>query len=66
MNWPMPMEAVSPSPLSPMPISVRLASRAPVAMAGMRPWTALKPCDRPRKYAGDFDEQPMPENLATV
>ena len=31
------------------PMSVRLASIAPVAMAGMRPWTPLKPCERPRK-----------------
>jgi hypothetical protein len=35
---------------------------APVATDGIRPWTALKPCDNPKKRAGDFDEQPMPEN----
>src|ERR1017187_2666337 len=65
MNWPIPMEAVSPSPVTPRPSMVRLAIMAPVAMDGMRPCTALHPCDRLRKYAGDFDEQPMPENLPT-
>ena len=65
MNWPSPMEAVSPSPETPMPISFWFASIAPVATAGIRPCTALNPCARPRKYAGVLDEQPMPENFAT-
>src|SRR6266581_4286424 len=42
INWPMPMEAVSPSPLTPKASRLRLASIAPVAMEGMRPCTALK------------------------
>jgi hypothetical protein len=33
---------------------------------GIRPCTPLKPCDSFRKYAGVFDEQPMPESFATV
>jgi hypothetical protein len=59
------MEAVSPSPETPMPRSLWFASSAPVASEGMRPCTPLKPCARFRKYAGVFEEQPMPENLAT-
>jgi hypothetical protein len=43
-----------------------LAAFAPVAIAGMRPCTLLKPCASLRKYAGVFDEQPMPESFATV
>ena len=35
------------------------------ASAGARPCTPLKPCESPRKYAGVFDEQPMPEIFAT-
>jgi hypothetical protein len=31
----------------------------------MRPWTPLKPCASRTKYAGVFDEQPMPESFAT-
>src|SRR4029077_16128405 len=65
MNWPTPMEAVSPSPLTPRAIRWRLASTAPVATDGMRPWTALKLCERPMKYAGLLDEQPMPLGLMT-
>src|SRR6201999_174699 len=65
MNWPMPMEAVSPSPLMPSASRLRLASMAPVVTEGMRPWTVLKLCDLLRKYAGVFDEQPMPDILAT-
>jgi hypothetical protein len=42
----MPMEAVSPSPLTPSADQLRLASRAPVATEGMRPCTALKLCER--------------------
>ncbi len=45
----MPMEAVSPSPLTPMQISLWFASRAPVATEGMRPCTALKLCERVMK-----------------
>ena len=43
----------------------RLARLAPVSTDGIRPCTLLKPCDWPRKYVGVFDEQPMPESLAT-
>src|SRR5512142_128278 len=59
------MEAVSPSPLTPSEIRLRFASSAPVATDGMRPCTALKLCERLMKYAGLFDEQPMPEGLIT-
>ena len=41
------------------------AAFAPVASAGMRPCTPLKPCDWRRKYAVVFDEQPMPLIFAT-
>ena len=64
-NWPMPMDAVSPSPLMPRANSSRLASTAPVAIEGMRPCTPLKLCERLMKYAGLFDEQPMPLILMT-
>ena len=43
LNWPMPIFAVSPSPLMPMHTSFWLASSAPVATDGIRPWSALKP-----------------------
>src|SRR6266853_594271 len=39
---PMPMEAVSPSPLTLRAIKVRLASTAPVATEGMRPCAEFK------------------------
>jgi hypothetical protein len=39
------MLAVSPSPETPISINLWLATRTPVAMLGMRPWTALKPCE---------------------
>ena len=61
----MPIEAVSPSPETPMPVSSGFATSAPVAADGMRPWTPLKPQARLRKYAGVFEEQPIPENFAT-
>ena len=61
----MPMAPVSPSPLTPMAISFLLASIAPVPTDGMRPCTALKPCEPPRKYAGLLLEQPMPDSLMT-
>ena len=61
----MPIAPVSPSPLTPMAISLWLASIAPVPTDGMRPWTALKPCEPPRKYAGLLLEQPMPDSLMT-
>ena len=64
-NCPAPMAPVSPSPLTPMGIRCLFASTAPVATAGMRPWTELKPCEPPRKYAGLLLEQPMPESLMT-
>ena len=47
LNWPMPMEPVSPSPLTPMAVRLRLATMAPVATDGMRPCTLLKPWDWP-------------------
>src|SRR5262252_10169161 len=42
----------------------RFAALAPVASAGMRPCTPLKPWDCLRKYAVVFDEHPMPLILA--
>src|SRR5216683_1450381 len=56
---------LSPEPLTPRAIRRWFASTAPVATDGMRPWTALKLCERPMKYAGLFDEQPMPLGLIT-
>src|SRR5215467_7509612 len=64
-NWPMPIAPVSPSPLMPMAMRFLFASIAPVPTDGMRPWTALNPCDVPRKYAGLLLEQPIPDNLTT-
>src|SRR5216683_7855537 len=64
-NCPMPMDAVSPSPLTPRASKVRFASTAPVATEGIRPCTELKLCARAMKYAGVFDEHPMPLSLAT-
>ena len=61
----MPIAPVSPSPLMPMAMSFWLASIAPVPTDGMRPWTALNPCEPPRKYAGLLLEQPMPDSLTT-
>ena len=65
-NCPIPMDAVSPSPDTVMPNRLRFASSAPVAIEGARPCTELNPWARFRKYAGDFEEQPIPENFATV
>ena len=48
-----------------MAVIVWFASIAPVATDGMRPCTELKPCPPPTKYAVVFDEQPMPDSLAT-
>jgi len=45
----MPMEAVSPSPETPMACMVLLARIAPVATDGMRPCTLLKLCERDMK-----------------
>src|SRR5438552_13260433 len=59
------MDAVSPSPLIPIARLLWFASMAPVATDGMRPCTELKLCDRLMKYAGLFDEHPMPESLIT-
>src|ERR1700756_617927 len=64
-NCPIPMEAESPSPLTPKVSRLRLASMAPVARDGIRPCTELKLCERLMKYAGLFDEHPMPLSLAT-
>ena len=61
----MPMAPVSPSPLMPIAISFWFASSAPVPTEGIRPWTALNPCDPPRKYAGLLLEQPIPDSLMT-
>ena len=44
----------------------RLAAFAPATSAGMRPCTLLNPCASRRKYAGVFDEQPIPDSLATL
>src|SRR5581483_4766124 len=65
-KWPRPIDAVSPSPETPTLTSWRLAALTPTAIAAMRPWTALKPCDWPRKYAVVFDEQPMPLSFARL
>ena len=64
-NCPIPMAPVSPSPLTPIAMSLWLASSAPVPTEGIRPCTALKPCAEPRKYAGLLLEQPMPESFTT-
>src|SRR5258708_2545523 len=64
-NWPMPIAPVSPAPLMPMANIFPFASRAPVPTDGMRPWTELKPCASPRKYAGLLLEHPIPESLMT-
>ena len=45
----MPMDAVSPSPETPIPTSSGFARRAPVATEGILPWTALNPQARFRK-----------------
>src|SRR5689334_17814406 len=69
MAWqscPSPMESESPSPETPTQTRWRLAALAPVATDGMRPCTELKPCACLTKYAVVFDEQPMPESLASV
>src|SRR5262249_23317835 len=63
--WPSPIESESPSPEMPITRSSRLAAIAPVAIGGMRPCALLKPCAPLTKYVGVFDEQPMPESLAT-
>src|SRR5918995_5092588 len=65
-NWPSPIESESPSPDTPIMIRSPLAAFAPVATAGMRPCTLLKPWASRRKYAGVFDEQPIPDSLATL
>ena len=44
----------------------RLAALAPVVTDGMRPCTELNPCDWLTKYAGVFDEQPMPLIFASM
>src|SRR5690606_21220698 len=63
-NCPRPIDRESPSPDTPIRCSSRFAADAPVAIDGIRPCTELKPCDAPRKYAGVFDEQPMPLTFA--
>src|SRR5678816_1974423 len=65
-NCPIPIDAVSPSPETPKYVRSRFARFAPVATEGMRPWTELNPCEFDKKYAGDFDEQPIPESFATL
>src|SRR3954470_5778693 len=57
------MLAVSPSPLMPIDSRPRLATAAPVATEGIRPWSALKPWLYWRKYAGVLQEKPIPLNL---
>lgn len=52
MAWhscPSPIDSESPSPDTPIMIRSRLAALAPVATAGMRPWTLLKPWASRRK-----------------
>src|ERR1035441_1561209 len=61
--WPRPIDAVSPSPLTPKTTRSRLASLAPVARGGIRPSAPLKPWACSTKYAIAFDEQPIPQNL---
>jgi len=61
----MPIDAVSPSPETPIYNSSRFDTFAPVMTDGIRPWTELKPWALSKKYVGDFDEQPMPDTLAT-
>ena len=56
---------MSPSPDTPTACIVWFASSAPVATEGMRPCTLLKLCERDMKYAGVFDEQPMPDSFIT-
>src|SRR5689334_6278516 len=63
-KWPRPMDAVSPSPETPSGRRERFATTAPVATGGMRPWQALKAQDPALKYAGVFEEQPMPDIFA--
>src|SRR5207247_9802769 len=65
-KFPSPIDAVSPSPEMPTVSTGRLAADTPVAIAAMRPCTALMPCDWPTKYAVVFDEQPMPLSLASL
>src|SRR5690348_14495025 len=48
-NWPMPMDAESPSPDTPRYNNSRLARLAPVNTDGMRPCTVLNPCEADRK-----------------
>ena len=48
-SWPKPIESESPSPDTPIMIKSLLAALAPVATAGMRPWTLLKPWASRRK-----------------
>src|SRR5579883_561418 len=64
-NWPIPIDAVSPSPLTPIATRPWFASNVPVAIDGIRPCTLLKLGDRLMKYAGLFDEHPIPESFAT-
>src|SRR3970040_1266776 len=63
---PKPIAEVSPSPETPIGSNVWFAKLAPVATADILPWTALKPNDWLKKYAGVFDEQPMPLSLTTL
>ncbi len=48
-SWPRPIDSESPSPDTPIIVSVPLAAPAPVAIAGMRPCTLLKPWASRRK-----------------
>src|SRR6478672_334479 len=58
--WPIPIESESPSPETPIYVKSRFAAMAPVVMGGMRPCAELKPCAPFTKYAGVFEEQPIP------
>ena len=54
------MLAVSPSPETARKLRPLFTKLAPVVTEGIRPWTVLKPWLFPRKYAGVFEEHPIP------
>src|SRR4051795_13697835 len=66
LNCPMPMLAVSPSPLIPRASSSRFAATAPVTTDGIRPCSALNPWLYWRKYAGVLLEHPIPLSLIVL
>ena len=64
MNCPIPILAVSPSPETAKNDRSLFTIFAPVVTEGILPWTVLNPWLLPRKYAGVFEEQPIPLILA--